>query len=95
MLSDLKKRLIWIGVASVLMGCLVALALVLTGPTSPSIAFAAALGTFFSFALSGGLFTALFYSADSGSDGGVAITLAKPESHQPAGDDSEASGSLS
>lgn len=89
--KDLKQRLFWIGVMSVLAAGVVTVVLVLTGPITPSIAIAAALGTLFSFALAGGLMTALFFSDRSGLDEATAVIVAETESHQYRNDDLKSS----
>jgi hypothetical protein len=66
--NDFKMRLLWIAVAAIVAACLVVAMLVLTGPISATVAFAAALGTFLSFILGGGLMAAVFYSDSSGFD---------------------------
>lgn len=66
--AQFKKRLLWIAFAGFVAACIVATVLVLTGPTTPSITFAAALGTFLTFTLGAGLMTTSFYSDDSGYD---------------------------
>jgi len=63
-----KKRLLWVAIAGFVAACLVAAVLVLSGPTTPSILFAAAIGTFLAFTLGAGLMTTSFYSDDSGYD---------------------------
>ena len=67
-LAEFKRQLLWIGIAAFVAACMAMVVLVLTGPISLSIVLAAALGTFFSFWLGGGLMAALFYSERSGYD---------------------------
>jgi hypothetical protein len=71
--NDFKMRLLWIGAAAFVTACLVALVLILTGPITLNIVFAAALGTLVSFALGGGLMAAVFYSDSSGYDQSATI----------------------
>jgi hypothetical protein len=66
--NDFRRQLIWIVVAGVVAAGMAAAALVLTGPITLSIVFAAALGTFVTFALGAGLMSAVFYSERSGYD---------------------------
>ena len=66
--NDFKMRLLWIAVAGFAAACIAVIVLVLTGPITLSIVFAAALGTFVSFTLGGGLMAASFYSDSSGYD---------------------------
>jgi hypothetical protein len=71
--NDFKKRLVWIAIAAVVTACLAVAVLILTGPISPSMVVAAALGTFLSFALGGGLMAAVFYSDQGGYDQSATI----------------------
>jgi len=65
---DRKRQLIWIVVAGLVTAGVAAGVLVLTGPITLSIVFAAALGTFVTFVLGAGLMSAVFYSERSGYD---------------------------
>ena len=66
--NDFKRQLIWIVVAALVAAGLAAGVLVVTGPITLTIVFAAALGTFVTFALGAGLMSAVFYSERSGYD---------------------------
>ena len=66
--AALKRRLIWIAIAGLVAAGLAVLVLAASGPISFHLAFAVALGTFFTIALGGGLFALSFYSARSGYD---------------------------
>lgn len=73
--QDFKKRLVWVALAAIVSAAVVAIVLVTTGPISPSIVAAGALGTLVSFALGGGLMTAVFYSDSGGYDQGATVVL--------------------
>jgi hypothetical protein len=66
--AALKLRLIWIAVAGLVAALLAVIGLALTGPITFHLAAAVVLGTFFTFALGGGLFALSFYSARGGFD---------------------------
>jgi hypothetical protein len=66
--AALKRRLIWIAVAGLVAAVLAVIGLAATGPITYHLAAAVVLGTFFTFALGGGLFALSFYSARSGFD---------------------------
>ena len=66
--AALKQRLVWIAISGLVVACLAVIALALTGPITFHLALAVVLGTFFTFALGGGLFAISFYSARSGID---------------------------
>jgi hypothetical protein len=63
-----KLRLICIAVAGLIVAGLAALVLAATGPITFHLVAAVMLGTFFTFALGGGLFALSFYSARGGFD---------------------------
>jgi len=66
--AALKRRLIWIAVAGLVAAVLAVAVLAATGPITFHLVAAVMLGTFFTFALGGGLFALSFYSARSGFD---------------------------
>jgi uncharacterized protein (DUF58 family) len=66
--AALLRRLIWIAIAGLVAAGLAVIALAATGPITFHLAAAVVLGTFFTFALGGGLFALSFYSARSGFD---------------------------
>jgi len=66
--AALKRRLIWIAAAGLVAALLAVIGLAATGPITFHLAAAVVLGTFFTFALGGGLFARSFYSARSGFD---------------------------
>jgi hypothetical protein len=70
--AALKRRLIGIAIAGLLVAGVAVIVLAATGPITFNLAVAAALGTFFTFMLGGGLFAVSFYSARSGHDSEVA-----------------------
>ena len=70
--AALKRRLIWIVVAGVVAATLAVIAMAATGPLTLHLALAIVLGTFFTFALGGGLFALSFVSARSGFDSDAA-----------------------
>ena len=70
--AALRLRLIWIAVAGLVAAVLAVIALAATGPITFHLAAAVMLGTFFTFALGGGLFALSFYSARSGFDADAA-----------------------
>ena len=70
--AALKRRLIWIAIAGLIAAGLAVIVMAATGPITFHLAFAVVLGTFFTFALGGGLFALSFYSARSGFDSDAA-----------------------
>jgi hypothetical protein len=66
--AALMRRLIWIAIAGLVAAGVAVIALAATGPITFHLAAAVVLGTFFTFALGGGLFALSFYSARSGFD---------------------------
>ncbi len=70
--AALKRRLIWIAVAGLVVAALAVIAMAATGPLTLHLALAVVLGTFFTFALGGGLFALSFFSANSGFDSDAA-----------------------
>jgi hypothetical protein len=78
--NDFKRQLLWIALGAVVAACLAVVFLVLTGPISAAMVVAAALGTFLSFALGGGLMAAVFYSDSSGYDQNGTIASSAGES---------------
>ena len=70
--AALKQRLIWIAIAGLVVAGLAVIVMAVTGPITFHLAFAVALGAFFTIVLGGGLFALSFYSARSGHDSAAA-----------------------
>jgi len=66
--AALKRRLIWIAVAGLVVAAIAVGVLAATGPITFHLAFAVVLGVFFTVLLGGGLFTVSFFSARGGFD---------------------------
>ena len=80
--AEFRQRLVWIAVGAVVVA-LAALGLfALSGPITWRLALAVAFGSFFTFALGGGLFAASFYSARGGFDQDAA-DAAEATGHRP------------
>ncbi|HVM82613.1 MAG TPA: hypothetical protein VMW18_01895 [Candidatus Binatia bacterium] len=68
LIAEFRRRLVWIAVGAVVVAVVALSLFALSGPITWRLALAVAFGSFFTFALGGGLFAASFFSARGGFD---------------------------